>query len=270
MGDREVLAVIPARRASSRLPDKVLVDLGGWPLVRWVWEQARMARRIDRVVIAVDDDEVAACCRAFGAEVCPTSVDHASGTDRIAEVAAQGAADIVLSVQADEPFMDPHTLDALVDALDRDREIGIATPVCRLMDPASFLDPSVVKVVFDERGRALYFSRAPIPWPRDEATAAQGPAPVGAWRHLGVYAYRRDALFAFAATPPGTLERIERLEQLRALARGMPIGTVVVSEPVGPGVDTPDDLRVARALVARGIRAPGRSTASGSALPVAD
>ena len=224
-------------------------------MVRWVWERVRTADRVDRVVIAVDDPEVAQACSEFGAEVCWTKAEHASGTVRVAEVAMQTEAEIVLSGQADEPFLDPTTVDELVRALLTKPDLQIATPVCRLTDAGRFRDPSVVKVVCDSQGRALYFSRAPIPWLRDHAasTRSQG-RPEGALRHLGVYAYRRDTLLAFTAAEPGDLEQIERLEQLRALALGMTIGTVLVAEPSGPGIDTPDDLAVARALVAEGIR----------------
>ncbi|MCA9528170.1 MAG: 3-deoxy-manno-octulosonate cytidylyltransferase [Myxococcales bacterium] len=243
------LAVIPARLGSTRLPGKVLADVGGRPLVQWVHERACRAARIARVVIATDADEVEAACRGFGAEVFRSATPHACGTDRVAEVArALGVPDdgLVINLQADEPTLDPALLDALVAVL---ATAPLASPMTPLRRVADFLDPSVVKVVCDARGDALYFSRAPIPWPRDAALDPAGPWPAGlvAWKHVGVYGYRGDALQRWAAAPRHPLEITESLEQLRALACGDPLRML----PWGVdslGVDTAEDLARLRRL----------------------
>jgi len=233
--------VIPARLGSTRLPRKVLREVRGRPLVRWVWEAARRARA-DEVVIATDSDEVRAACAAFGADVQMTSARHASGTDRIHEVALKrrwGARTIVVNVQGDEPLMPPVLVRRAAQLLADDRGADIAT-LCHPLDAqADWLNPNFVKVVFDARRRALYFSRAPIPWARDGA----GNFPEGrAWRHIGLYAYRVAALKRFAKLKPGVLEQAEALEQLRALAAGMTIAVGVAREPPPRGVDTEEDL----------------------------
>lgn len=234
------VAIIPARLGSTRLPRKVLADVGGRPLVRWVWERARQAPGIDAAIIATDSDEVYECCRRFTTDVVMTDLNHPSGTDRAAEVVRGLDADWVLNVQGDEPLIDPALLGRLVQAL---REgATMATARAPLRDPAAWRDPNVVKVVCDDSGHALYFSRAPIPWPRE------GEAPSGAWRHLGVYGYQREALLRFAAAPPAPLERIERLEQLRALHLGWRVRLVEAEDP-GIGIDTPEDLERFRRLV---------------------
>lgn len=225
-------AVLPARYASTRLPGKPLLTETGRPLLQHVWEQVCRAQRLDPVIVATDDERIADAARGFGAQVAMTRADHASGTDRVAEVAASLDAPWVLNVQADEPEVDPDDLDRLVARLASTGEelVTLARPL--LATEADLLaDPHAVKVVMDDAGRALYFSRSPIP---------HGDDPLGAHLHLGVYGYRRDALLRFAAAPPAALERRERLEQLRALAMGMTIG-VVLTDRHALGIDTPDD-----------------------------
>ena len=242
--------IIPARYASSRLPGKPLLDLCGKPMIRWVWERA-CASGASEVIIATDDARIEAACRAFGAEVELTAATHLSGTDRLAEVAdRRGFADerILINVQGDEPLIQPQTIADLAQALHQRADCDIATPVARFESAARWQDPNCVKAVRDLDGRALYFSRAPIPWPRD---AVPGSLPAEAWHHIGLYAYRARSLRQFAAWPPGTLELIEKLEQLRALEHGMRIHLHAVAVAPPAGVDTPEDLqRVSTVLAA--------------------
>jgi 3-deoxy-manno-octulosonate cytidylyltransferase (CMP-KDO synthetase) len=245
--------VIPARFASTRLPGKALLAIAGKPMIQWVHERARTSRATE-VLIATDDVRIAAAGRAFGALVEMTSAAHQSGTDRIAEVARTqqwGANDIVVNVQGDEPLMPPALIDQVASLLLDNAAAGMATlasPLARLED---FLDPNVVKVVADAAGRALYFSRAPIPWNRDGATTglASQRTFAGARRHIGIYAYRVSALLRLAALPPTPLEQTEKLEQLRALENGIEIRVADAIELPGPDVNTPADLeRVAARL----------------------
>ncbi|MCS6947630.1 MAG: 3-deoxy-manno-octulosonate cytidylyltransferase [Steroidobacteraceae bacterium] len=248
--------VIPARLASTRLPEKVLIDLAGKSMLQRVWERA-CASRAAQVLIATDAPRIAAVARGFGAQVEMTAASHASGSERIAEVVRRrcwDAREIVVNVQADEPLLPPELIDQVADLLAGDAQADIATLAEPIHDSARFRDPSVVKVVCDLRGRALYFSRAPIPWVRD---AAPGDAPPpNARRHLGLYAYRVAALLAWTATPvdPAAtlLERAEQLEQLRALALGMTVRVADARVPSGPDVNTVDDLERVRALLRGG------------------
>ncbi len=225
-------AILPARYASTRLPGKPLLDQTGKPLIQHVWEQVRRAQSLDPIIIATDDERIAEAARGFGAEVAMTRDDHVSGTDRVAEVAAGLDAQLILNVQGDEPEIDPGDLDSLVQRLATtdDDMATLARPIGP--EEAELLaDPNAVKVIFADDGRALYFSRSPIPY---------GTDPEGTWLHLGVYAYRREALISLAGAEPHPLELRERLEQLRALARGLTIG-VVPTEHHGLGIDTPED-----------------------------
>lgn len=252
MIDTSTVAVIPARYASTRLPGKPLLDIAGKPMIVRVCERAAAASSIARVVVATDDERIAFAVRETGFEAEMTAADHPSGTDRVAEVADRCRAGIVVNVQGDEPLIDPRTIDAAVAALLADPELAIATACEPLELPGGLLDPNTVKVVVDRRGRALYFSRAPIPFPRD----AGGPAGLDggtslaaetaavARKHTGLYAYRREALLALARLEPTPLERLERLEQLRALEHGYPIGVV---EAVGPSIGVDDEAGLARA-----------------------
>jgi 3-deoxy-manno-octulosonate cytidylyltransferase (CMP-KDO synthetase) len=231
-GRLRAAAVIPARWASARLPGKPLLDQTGKPLIQHVWERVSQAECLDEALIATDDARIREAVEAFGGRCVMTRDDHATGTDRVAEVAAGLDADVIINVQGDEPEIDPEDLDRLVRRLESSGE-DIATLARPLRaDESSLLeDPNAVKVVFANDGRALYFSRSPIP---------HGDDPTGTWLHLGVYAFRRQALLEFAAAQPTELERRERLEQLRALDLGQSIG-VVVTENDALGIDTADD-----------------------------
>ena len=238
----EIVGVIPARFSSTRLPGKALVEIEGVPMVVRVWRQTLGARTLSRVVVATDDERIASAVAAAGGEAMMTSPAHRSGTDRIAEVAAKVPAAIYVNVQGDLPFVDPADLDALAAPMSADDCIAMATLATPIVEAREWHNPNVVKVVCDERGDALYFSRAPIPFPRDEREL-----PALARRHIGVYAYRRGFLLKFAAMPQGVLERIEKLEQLRALENGYAI-RVVASVAPSLEVDTAEDLARARAF----------------------
>src|ERR1700694_347563 len=249
--------VIPARFAASRLPGKPLLPMGDRPLIQWVWQRAS-ASRAASVIVATDDVRISESARGFGADCLMTSAEHASGTDRIAEVVrAKGFAadDIVVNLQGDEPMMPAALIDEVAEALNARPHIDIATAVTTIQSLAEFLDPSCVKALRACDGQALYFSRAAVPWPRDCVAADQPTRFVGAWRHIGIYAYRVRSLLQFASWPPTPLEETERLEQLRALEHGMRIHLVTLAEPPPAGVDTPDDLERVRACVA-GAQAP--------------
>jgi 3-deoxy-D-manno-octulosonate cytidylyltransferase len=234
-----VIAVIPARYDSTRLPAKALADIAGVPMVVRVWRQAAMARAIERVIVATDDERIASAIRRAGGEAVMTSPAHPSGTDRIAEVARSIRADVYINVQGDLPFIAPADIDALAAPMRAEPAIAMATLATPIADAAEWSNPNVVKVVCAANGDALYFSRSPIPFAR------AGGTPATALRHIGVYAYRRDFLMTFASLEPGVLERIERLEQLRALERGFRI-RVVASVAPSLEVDTPEDLARAR------------------------
>jgi 3-deoxy-manno-octulosonate cytidylyltransferase (CMP-KDO synthetase) len=263
--------VIPARYAASRLPGKPLLSIAGRPMIQWVWERA-CASGAASVSIATDDERIVKAAQEFGAECVLTSLQHASGTDRVAEVArARGLASdaIVVNLQGDEPLMSPAAIAAIAAALAARPAVDMATAVAPITSLAEFLDPACVKALRAPDGRALYFSRAPVPWPRDHAQGGSPTAFEGAWRHIGIYAYRTSSLFKFASLPPSVLEVAERLEQLRALEHGMGIHLVALSEAPPAGVDTPLDLERVRAAVARGVLVePGGSdcgTAEGAA-----
>jgi len=244
-----VVGVIPARWGSTRLPGKSLIELCGKPLIVWVVERAAQARHLSRVVVATDDERIAAVVKAAGGEVAMTRPDHPSGTDRVAEAVQGLGADLVINIQGDEPLIDPATIDALVDVMAAASEWDMATFVVPLSADAA-ADPSVVKVVWDETGRALYFSRSVIPHVRDGA----GSAPEsGYWRHIGIYAYQHAFLKRLVATAPCATEIAEKLEQLRALHIGGRI-KVLQGRSGGPGVDTQDDVAYAeRALREAGL-----------------
>jgi 3-deoxy-manno-octulosonate cytidylyltransferase (CMP-KDO synthetase) len=240
-----VIAVIPARLASTRLPEKALADIGGVPMVTRVWRQASRARIPNRVIVATDDERIVTAVRAAGGEAMMTSPHHPSGTDRIAEVARAIAGDVYLNVQGDLPFIAPEDLDALAAPMVHNDDIAMATLTTPITDEAEWRNPNVVKVVLADNGDALYFSRSPIPFPRDS-----GGPPAGALRHIGVYAYRRDFLLRFAGLGQGVLEQIEKLEQLRALERGFRIRAVPSVAP-SLEIDTAEDLARARTYVQR-------------------
>jgi 3-deoxy-manno-octulosonate cytidylyltransferase (CMP-KDO synthetase) len=247
--------VIPARYASTRLPGKPLLDIAGRPMVRHVWERATRSSAA-RVVIATDDERIRTAAEAFGAEVCMTAATHPSGTDRLQEaVAALGLPGeaIVVNVQGDEPLIPPEVIDQVAANLARAADCGMAT-LCEPLDSVeAFLDPNIVKLVRDDRSRAIYFSRAPIPWPRDAFAADRTRLPEGfrPLRHIGIYAYRVEFLHRFVGWPLGVLEGLESLEQLRALEHGVGIHADHACAAIPGGVDTPADLLRVNALLTK-------------------
>lgn len=247
--------VIPARFGSTRLPGKPLKDLRGKPLLQWVHE-AGVASGAVEVIIATDDERILEAARAFGARVRMTSLTHQSGTDRIAEIALQagwGNDDIVVDLQGDMPMVPPALIGQVAELLLVHPDAAMATLATRITSVAQLLDPAVVKVVTDAGGRALYFSRAPIPWGRDTApaTLVSQRSFAGARRHVGLYAYRVATLRRLSLLPPSQLEQIEKLEQLRAMENGLEIRVAdAVSDP-GPAVDTTEDLARVTTLMGR-------------------
>lgn len=242
-----VIAVIPARHASTRFPGKPLASIAGKPMIQHVVEGVRQARLVSQVVVATDEDEIKKAVEFFGGRAVLTRHDHRTGTDRVAEVAAHLTGDIYVNVQGDEPLIDPGTVDSLVEAIVGDSAIQVATACTAILQPNDIMDPNIVKVVRDFDGNALYFSRAPIPWVRDTAETAA----VRHWKHLGLYAFRRAALLEFPTLPPGDLERVEQLEQLRWIENGFHIA-VVETDYDAVSVDVPADVeRVEKLLAAR-------------------
>ena len=246
--------VIPARYGSTRLPGKALLPLAGKPMLQWVHEAA-CASGAREVLIATDDERIVSAAQSFLATAVLTSADHASGTDRIAEVARTqrwAPDDIVVNVQGDEPLMPAAVIAQVAALLRTELQAHIATLATPIESMSELLDPNVVKVVTDARGMALYFSRAPIPWNRDSAAAgiASQTDCAGARRHRGIYAYRVAALLRLAQLPQGALEEREKLEQLRALEHGVSICVADAIERPGPDVNTPADLQHAAAVLA--------------------
>jgi 3-deoxy-manno-octulosonate cytidylyltransferase (CMP-KDO synthetase) len=244
--------IIPARFAASRLPGKPLLSIGDRPLLQWVWQCAR-ASGAESVTIAADDARIAEAARGFGADCVMTSPQHVSGTDRIAEVVRArllAPGDIVVNLQGDEPLMPPAVVNDVAAALGTWPNADLASAVAPIRSLEEFLDPACVKALRARNGDALYFSRAPVPWPRDHAAAGRPSSFAGAWRHIGIYAYRVRSLLQFSAWAPTPLEETEKLEQLRALENGMRIHLVELTEPPPGGVDTPQDLERVRRLLA--------------------
>lgn len=247
--------VIPARYESTRLPGKALLALAGKPMIQWVYERAHRSQASE-IIIATDDARIQQAAQSFGAPAVMTSTKHASGTDRIAEVADQrkwAAGDIVVNVQGDEPLMPPALIDQVASMLHDAPSAGVATLATPIGSVEDFLNPSVVKVVADTAGRALYFSRAPIPWNRDGTGAGLDTqrSYEGARRHIGIYAYRVSALMKLAALPAAQLETLEKLEQLRALAHGIEICVGDAVELPGLDVNTAADVAQVEARLAR-------------------
>ncbi len=238
----DVVAIIPARYASSRLPGKPLASIAGQPMIRHVYERTRRARGVARTLIATDDERIAAAVRAFGGDLVMTGT-HATGTDRLAEVAAGLDAAVIVNVQGDLPLLDPEALSACIAAFRDEPGLAMASLMTPIRDATEFANPNVVKVVCGGDGYALYFSRSPVPFWR----GARGDAPFGR-RHIGLYAYRRDVLLTLARAPRSALECAEELEQLRALERGIRIKMVEV-DSAPPEVDTAEDLERVRCLV---------------------
>ena len=225
------------------------MQIGDRPLIQWVWQRA-IDSGAASVLIATDDERIRAAALEFGADCVMTSAHHVSGTDRIAETArAKGFAadDIVVNLQGDEPMMPAQVIASVAQALRDVAGADISTAAAPVRSLREFLDPNCVKALRDPDGRALYFSRAPVPWPRDSIAAERPASFVGAWRHVGIYAYRVRSLLQFAAWPPTPLETTEKLEQLRALEHGMHIHVATLRESPPAGVDTPEDLERVRA-----------------------
>jgi 3-deoxy-manno-octulosonate cytidylyltransferase (CMP-KDO synthetase) len=256
------VAIVPARLASTRLPGKALIEIAGKPMVCWVAERARAARNVDRVIVATDSQQIVDAVRSINIEAVLTSSDHTSGTDRVAEVAAAiPEALIVVNVQGDEPMISPETIERAVDTMaveiSKPGGAGIVTTWEAIESLDDLLNPDLVKVVLDDAENAVYFSRSPVPYPRDavkrhgspEAALKNEPELLKLFRkHTGLYVYRRDVLLEFTKWPQSQLEKIEALEQLRALEHGVKI-KVVEACAASTGVDTPADLERVRALI---------------------
>jgi 3-deoxy-manno-octulosonate cytidylyltransferase (CMP-KDO synthetase) len=244
LAESSVLAIIPARFHSTRLPGKILADIAGKPMIEHVYRRAAAATRVHAVIVATDDERIADAVRSFGGAALMTRADHVSGTDRIAEVVRELPCRAVVNLQGDEPLIEPDTIDAAVAPLLDDPAVAMSTVSRPFVSAAEFHNPHVVKVVTDDRGFALYFSRAPIPYVRDNPQ----DLPAGARAHVGLYVDRRQTLLRLAAAPPARLELEESLEQLRALANGIRI-RVVDTKHVAAGVDTPEDLERVRSMM---------------------
>jgi 3-deoxy-manno-octulosonate cytidylyltransferase (CMP-KDO synthetase) len=243
MAAMTAVGVIPARFASSRFPGKALTEIAGRPMIQRVWEGARRAKSLREVIVATDDERIARTCRSFGARTILTRGDHPTGTDRIAEVAADLDDEVVVNIQGDEPTIEGFVIDAAVEALAAAPDVPMATVVHEATTGAS-ADPNRVKVVLDRRGNALYFSRSPIPAQRDREAALR------IWQHVGLYAYRRSFLLDFVGLAPTPAERAEQLEQLRALEHGFPIRCAVVEGWESLPVDVPEDVAPVEAWLA--------------------
>jgi 3-deoxy-manno-octulosonate cytidylyltransferase (CMP-KDO synthetase) len=245
MSSPNVVVVIPARYGSTRLPGKPLVSLAGTPMIQRVYDRAKMAQGVNRVIVATDDDRIVKAVQEFGGEARMTRPDHRTGTERVAEVAAHETGDIFVNVQGDEPLLDPTAVDTAVGALLEEPQAAIATVATPIRTRADIMDPNICKVVLDFDENALYFSRAPIPWVRDTAGHVQARH----LKHLGLYIFRRDALLEYPTLPQGELERIEQLEQLRWLENGWKIRVAQV-EHDAVSVDVPEDIPRVEKLLA--------------------
>src|SRR5271170_1307596 len=232
-----VVIVIPARYGSTRLQGKPLVSLAGQPMIRRVYERAKMAQTANRVIVATDDERIVKAVESFGGTARMTRPDHRTGTERVAEVAAHEKGDVFVNVQGDEPLLDPVAVDTAVNALLEEPPAAISTVATPIKTPADIMDPNVVKTVLDFDNNGLYFSRAPIPWVRDTPSKMQ----VRHLKHLGLYVFQRDALLEYPTLPQGELERIEQLEQLRWLENGWKIRVAEV-EHDAVSVDVPEDV----------------------------
>ena len=238
------IAVIPARYGATRFPGKLLADLHGKPLLQHAWERARELASVSKVLVATDDERISRAVRGFGGEAVMTRADHPSGSDRVAEVARRLSEELIVNVQGDEPLIDTKSADELIRTMSCEPGIVMGTLAHAISEESEFVSPHAVKVVLDRDAFALYFSRAPIPFPR---TAGKHPL----LRHIGLYVYRRDFLLALTDLGPSPLELTEGLEQLRALEHGHRI-KVLISPTPSFGVDTPEDLDRIRELLAKG------------------
>ncbi|MBV8865007.1 MAG: 3-deoxy-manno-octulosonate cytidylyltransferase [Acidobacteriaceae bacterium] len=248
-----ILGVIPARFASSRFPGKALASLAGKPMLQHVWERASISRYLHDLLVATDDDRIAAVVRKFGGRVRMTSPLHISGTDRLAEIASSETATLYVNIQGDEPLIDPEAIDAAILSVQGDDSLLMGTLKKQIYNSADVANPNVVKVVTDLLGNAIFFSRAPVPYQRD------GPGLGVYFKHIGLYVYRRDFLLRYPDLTVGPLEQAERLEQLRALENGYRI-RVVPTEYESLGVDTPEDLQRVNQLFSLAADASGVAT----------
>jgi 3-deoxy-manno-octulosonate cytidylyltransferase (CMP-KDO synthetase) len=240
----KVVAIIPARYGSTRLPGKALLDIGGKFLIQRVYERACGASMVEKIVVATDDQRIFDAVNAFGGEAVMTSPDHRSGTDRVAEAARITGGEVIVNIQGDEPFISPTVIDGVIRKIIEDKDIVCSTAASPITEEAVWRDPNAVKVVVDCNGRALYFSRSPIPFYRDGGFD-------GAYLHAGIYCFRRDFLMRYAELEQTSLENAEKLEQLRMLEHGFRIG-VVISGHSAFGVDTQADLEEARRIALNG------------------
>ena len=244
-----VLCVIPARYASTRLPGKPLADIAGQPMIARVYHQASQATKVSEVIAAVDDQRVYDALTAHGGKAMMTKVDHPTGTDRLAEVAAaHPEADLIINVQGDEPLIEPSLIDALATVFQDEPDLQMATVKAPMLEEAEKTNPNNVKVVTDKNGYALYFSRSLLPYPRENTG-------VTVYKHIGIYAYRRDFLLAYAKMTPTPLEQTESLEQLRALENGYKI-KVIETNFQFVGVDTPEDLKKVNEIYSARLQSP--------------
>src|SRR6202167_1251792 len=243
-GEPTVLVVIPARYASRPFPGKPLAPISGKPMIQHVVEHVRLATLPSRIIVATEDPRIKSAVESFGADAILPRPAPRTGPDRTAEVATHAQADIYINVQGDEPLIDPGTIDSVAAAMADDDSIQLATPCAAITLPGEIMDPNIVKVVQDFDGQALYFSRAPIPWVRDTGDRVAAKH----WKHIGLYGYRREALLEFPTLPPGELERIEQLEQLRWLENGFHMH-VVETNYNAVSVDVPGDIQKVEKLL---------------------
>jgi len=241
----ERIGVIPARLASTRLPEKILREIAGKPMIQHVWERASKSECLDTVLVACDDERIRKCVKDFGATAVMTSPDHPSGTDRIAEAVKDLDVNVVVNIQGDEPLVDPAMIDELVGVIESEESCTMATLAHAIDDDDEILDPSVVKIVLDQKGYALYFSRAAIPFNR-------AGEQIQYHKHIGMYAYRKSFLMQFVQLPQTQLEKVEKLEQLRVLESGFEI-KVGVTELDSVGVDTEKDLEKVEQMIKGGV-----------------
>lgn len=244
MSSSGVIIVIPARYGSTRLPGKPLVPIAGTSMIQRVYERAKLSKMATQVIVATDDDRIMQAVKAFGGEARMTRTEHRTGTERVAEVAAHSDGQIFVNVQGDEPLLNPDVVDAAINALLQEPPAQIATVATPIKVPGDIMDPNICKTVLDFDDNALYFSRAPIPWVRDQA----GKVQVRHLKHLGLYVFQRDALLEYPTLPQGTLEKIEQLEQLRWLENGWKIRVAEV-EHDSVSVDVPEDVARVESLL---------------------
>ncbi|OGP90353.1 MAG: 3-deoxy-manno-octulosonate cytidylyltransferase [Deltaproteobacteria bacterium RBG_16_48_10] len=246
----KIVAIIPARYGSTRFEGKPLADILGKPMIQWVYEGACQSNLIDKVIVATDDQRIMEAVEQFGGNAVMTSTAHATGSDRVAEVAQKVRAEIIVNVQGDEPLLRGNIIDKAIRPLLKDSSISLSTLMTRIKEVKDWLNPNVAKVVVDQKGFALYFSRSPIPFPRDlnvekllsASSREKSPLPHRIFKHIGVYVYRRDFLLRYFKLKHTPLEKLEKLEQLRALENGFSIKVIPVDyKPFS--VDTPDDLK---------------------------